>query len=351
MPLNDKSDAHLTQQLIDAARLGYLEEVRGLLKRGADINGRDSFGDTALAWAARNRHTQIALLLIDDGADLNSRNERGNTALVWAAMNDNAVMVRALLAKGADPTIKNAQGSTALSLTKDKPTVGPEVVRMIEDVFNRKVRAKAKEEAEEKARLSHDAVSAKQQLLKQRAGRNKPTIKFGFFLALMFFTFVPCRSFAEEKMKLESAAIKQDAVIPQKYTCNGDNISPDLAWSGVSEKTKSFALIADDPDAPHGTWVHWVVYNIPGDRRALPAAIPAEGRLEGGMLQGINDSHETGYGGPCPPVGHGSHRYFFKLYALNDALPLAPGASKADLEKAMKGHILAQTELMGRFER
>jgi len=152
-------------------------------------------------------------------------------------------------------------------------------------------------------------------------------------------------------MQIGSTSLVPDGKIPEKYTCRGANVSPDLYWKSAPEKTKAFALIVDDPDAPAGAWVHWVVYNIPAETRSLPAHIPATGSLENGMTQGKNSFGGIGYGGPCPPPGHGPHRYFFRLYALDAPLRLDAGASREELTAAMKGRILGQAELMGRFER
>ncbi len=137
--------------------------------------------------------------------------------------------------------------------------------------------------------------------------------------------------------------------IPRKYTCDGDDISPPLQWNNAPEGTQAFALIADDPDAPVGTWVHWVLYNLPGETRALPEAVPPDADLPDGSRHGKSSWGRLGYGGPCPPGG--THRYFFKLYALDTVLDLAPGASKEQLLQGMEGHILAQTELMGLYSR
>ena len=150
-------------------------------------------------------------------------------------------------------------------------------------------------------------------------------------------------------MKLESSAFANDGNVPSKYTCDGSDVSPPLAWSGVPDGTKSFALIADDPDAPMGTWVHWVVWNIPPSSTNLDESMPADRRLDDGTRQGINDFRKSGYGGPCPPGG--THRYFFKLYALDTEISLGDRAGKQDLEGAMKDHILAEAQLMGRYER
>ncbi len=150
-----------------------------------------------------------------------------------------------------------------------------------------------------------------------------------------------------------SPAFGQNDAIPALYTCDGKDISPALTWSGVPEGTKSLALIVDDPDAPDPaapkmTWVHWVLYNLPPGTTDLPEEVPPSG-LPRGTLQGLNDWKRTGYGGPCPPIGR--HRYFHKLYALDVALPDLGTPSKAALEKAMKGHVLAEARLVGTYQR
>lgn len=148
---------------------------------------------------------------------------------------------------------------------------------------------------------------------------------------------------------LKSPAFKNGDLIPSKYTCDGLDISPPLDWESIPEGTKSFAIIADDPDAPMGTWVHWVIFNIPPDEKGLPEGVPTERELSNGARQGTNDFRRIGYGGPCPPGG--THRYFFKIYALDTLLDLKPGATKPQLLSAMKGHIIGQGELMGRYRR
>ncbi len=150
-------------------------------------------------------------------------------------------------------------------------------------------------------------------------------------------------------MELKSAAFQPGEMIPAKYTCDGPDVSPPLSWSDPPAGTKSFALISDDPDAPVGTWVHWVIWNIPATARLLGANLPKEESLPNGASQGTTDFRRIGYGGPCPPSG--THRYFFKLYALDSTLNLAASTTKKDLEKAMQGHILAQAELMGKYRR
>ncbi len=153
-----------------------------------------------------------------------------------------------------------------------------------------------------------------------------------------------------KKMVLTSPAFKEGEMIPREYTCEGKDISPALQWKGVPEKTRSFALICDDPDAPMGTWVHWVIWNIPATASGLPEGIEPEKELKDGTRQGKNDFRRIGYGGPCPPPGP-AHRYFFKLYALDSKLDLRPGATKSELLKAMEGHILAEAHLMGKYKR
>jgi len=154
---------------------------------------------------------------------------------------------------------------------------------------------------------------------------------------------------ADMQISVTSNAFKNGGMIPAKYTCDGDEVSPPLSWSGVPSGAMSVALISDDPDAPNGDWVHWVMFNIPPDEDGLPEAVPAEARLANGAAQGIGTGGETGYASPCPPSG--THRYYFKVYALDRMLDLGPGVTKAGLLKAMEGHILAKGELMGRYKR
>ena len=150
--------------------------------------------------------------------------------------------------------------------------------------------------------------------------------------------------------QIASTTFSSGGTIPKKYTCDGPDLSPPLSWQEPPAGTQSFALIADDPDAPAGTWVHWVLYNAPTTAKELPEGVTKEEQLPDGTLQGRNDFRKIGYGGPCPPPGK-PHRYFFKLYALDTKLNLKAGANKADVERAMKGHILGETELIGRYGR
>jgi len=151
-------------------------------------------------------------------------------------------------------------------------------------------------------------------------------------------------------MILQSSAFADGSPIPKQHTADGADVSPPLAWSDVPAGTQFFALICDDPDAPRGTWVHWVLFNLPADAVLLPEGVPTAKTLPKGAKQGTNDFGKIGYGGPSPPRGK-PHRYFFKLYALDGFLKLAEGATKAQLEQAMTGHILEQAQWMGTYQR
>jgi len=151
-------------------------------------------------------------------------------------------------------------------------------------------------------------------------------------------------------IELTSSAFRDGASIPVKHTCDGEDVSPPLEWSGAPEGTKSLALICNDPDAPMKTWVHWVLYDIPASETQLPEGVPKEESVLEGAKQGTTDFGRIGYGGPCPPPGK-PHRYYFKLYALDTVLNLAPGASEKDLLRAMDGHVLAEGQLMGTYKR
>ena len=147
-----------------------------------------------------------------------------------------------------------------------------------------------------------------------------------------------------------STAFSNGGTIPKKFTCDGPDVSPPLRWTGAPAAAQSFALIMDDPDAPVGTWVHWVLYSLPAGTTELPEGVEKQEQLANGAIQGRNDFRRIGYGGPCPPPGT-PHRYYFKLYALDTKLNLKAGGTKPDLERAMQGHILVETELMGRYGR
>ena len=148
---------------------------------------------------------------------------------------------------------------------------------------------------------------------------------------------------------ISSPAFKEGDVIPTQYSCDGEDQSPPLEWTGSPDGTASFVLIMDDPDAPGGTWVHWILFNIPGDVSGLQSSIPGEGIFDDSSLQGANSWGRSDYGGPCPPGG--THRYFFKLYALDSLLELADGVDFGGVEQAMRDHVLAEASLMGTFTR
>lgn len=150
--------------------------------------------------------------------------------------------------------------------------------------------------------------------------------------------------------QISSPAFGNNSPIPKRHTCDGENRSPGLAWTGAPAETKSFALICDDPDAPMGTWVHWVMFGIPANCATLAEGVPAQAQMPDGSLQGINSWGKPGYGGPCPPRGK-PHRYYFKLYALDAALSLPPQATKQTLLDAMRGHVLAESQWMGTYGR
>lgn len=150
--------------------------------------------------------------------------------------------------------------------------------------------------------------------------------------------------------EIKSSAFADGQPIPKKYTCEGSDVSIALGWTDPPAGAKSFVLIADDPDAPMGTWVHWVAYDLPAEARGLPEDVPKQETLRDGTKQGLNDFRRVGYGGPCPPPGK-PHRYFFKLYALDEKLGLPPRATKPQVLDAMKNHVLAEAQLMGTFKR
>ncbi|MBN1364554.1 MAG: YbhB/YbcL family Raf kinase inhibitor-like protein [Syntrophaceae bacterium] len=165
-------------------------------------------------------------------------------------------------------------------------------------------------------------------------------------LSLLFLT---CFNSSAKDLELKSPAFVSGSMIPSLYTCEGKNISPPLSWTGVPPGTKSFVLICDDPDVPFITWVHWVYYNIPASVKSLPEALPKTEKPAQGGIHGKNSFSDFGYGGPCPLWG--THRYFFKLYALDTMLNLPSGAKKKDVLKAMDKHVLAKAELMGKFKK
>lgn len=160
----------------------------------------------------------------------------------------------------------------------------------------------------------------------------------------------PAQEDVEMKLEVESSAFAAGETIPVRYTCDGDDISPPLSWSEPPPGAESLVLIVDDPDAPAGTWTHWVLFNVPATARSLAEGVPPDATVEGVGVHGNSSWRRPGYGGPCPPRG-AAHRYLFKLYALDTALDLRPGASQVDVEQALEGHILAQGQLMGKYGR
>jgi Raf kinase inhibitor-like YbhB/YbcL family protein len=150
-------------------------------------------------------------------------------------------------------------------------------------------------------------------------------------------------------LTLESGGFRYGNIIPRRYTCEGDDVSPPVAWSDPPDQTRTFALIMEDPDAPGGLWVHWVLFNVPAAARAIPENGSLAGALPAGATHGTNSWGRMGYGGPCPPAG--THRYFLKLYALDAKLNLTSGSTAEGLTDAMKGHVLGEATLMGRYSR
>jgi len=151
-------------------------------------------------------------------------------------------------------------------------------------------------------------------------------------------------------LQVESTAFAEGQAIPPQYTCDGADVSPPVSWSGAPEGTQSFVLILDDPDAPGGTWDHWILFNIPATTRSLPEAVPGDENVEGIGVHGSNSWRHLGYGGPCPPPGP-AHGYAFRVYALDSTLDLEAGIRKRDVEQAMIGHVLATGQLIGRYGR
>jgi len=173
-------------------------------------------------------------------------------------------------------------------------------------------------------------------------------ILFALLLAIQYCDRAECAGRAS-KLKVTSSAFNEGGMIPQKHGFNDENISPPIAWSKVPEGTKSIAVICDDPDAPRGDWVHWVIFNIPPTEEGLPEGVPKQGVLQDGTVQGANDFKGFGYDGPAPP--YGIHRYIFRVFALDTLLDLETGATKRELLGAMAGHILAEGQLKGRSKK
>ncbi|HEV2247164.1 MAG TPA: YbhB/YbcL family Raf kinase inhibitor-like protein [Terriglobia bacterium] len=194
----------------------------------------------------------------------------------------------------------------------------------------------------------------------RRARNCAPGASGAFLFALLMMTAASCGNSSLQSaqrpdsspsgFRIESAAFKQGAFIPSRFSCSGENLSPPLKWMDPPPGARSFALIVDDPDAPGGVWTHWVVFNLPAQTRALDENAPKQDKLSNGALQGLNSFESVGYGGPCPPPGK-AHRYFFRLYALDTVLTLQPRAPREDVAPALKGHTLGETELMGLFKR
>lgn len=152
------------------------------------------------------------------------------------------------------------------------------------------------------------------------------------------------------ELTIRSAAFAMNAAIPAKYTCSGQDVSPPISWSAAPEGTLTLAVLCDDPDAPVGDWVHWVIFNLPADTNELPESVPPKAQLPNGAIQGMNDFGRVGYGGPCPPPGK-PHRYFFTVFALDTKLALSSKATKRDLLGAVERHVLAKGQLIGTFKR
>jgi Raf kinase inhibitor-like YbhB/YbcL family protein len=184
-------------------------------------------------------------------------------------------------------------------------------------------------------------------------------LRAGIWTLVMLITLCACQGKQPEQQALgktdaalliTSSAFEGGGTIPTRYTCDGEDLSPPLSWSEPPAGTGSLVLLCDDPDAPAGTWDHWVLFNIPATARSLPQNLPSAPVLDGAGVHGANSWGRIGYGGPCPPEGT-EHRYYFRLYALDISLDLDPGATRKDVEKALKGHILAQGQLVGQYGR
>lgn len=182
-------------------------------------------------------------------------------------------------------------------------------------------------------------------------------MRFECFLATLFFIPLLIASAAHAQgekavppLTVSSTSFPAGTEIPKQFTCAGEDISPQLSWSGAPSSVQAFALIADDPDAPAGTWTHWVLYDLPSSTTSLNEGLSKSEQLPDGSKQGRNDFRRVGYNGPCPPAGK-PHRYFFKVYALDQKLNIKPGAARNEIEKSMRGHILAQGEYTGTYKR
>ena len=179
--------------------------------------------------------------------------------------------------------------------------------------------------------------------------KNNTSSLYLIFIFIIVILTLPFGKAEGGTMELTSSAFNENGMIPSKYTCDGADVSPPLKWGSLPDGTKSLVLICDDPDAPVGTWVHWVYYDIPVHTKDLPENVAPDERPASGGIQGTNDFRRIGYGGPCPPGG--THRYFFKLYALDTLLNLSPGATKSQIVKAMENHVVDHVQLMGKYHR
>jgi Raf kinase inhibitor-like YbhB/YbcL family protein len=179
--------------------------------------------------------------------------------------------------------------------------------------------------------------------------KNNTSSLYLIFIFIIVILTLPFGKAEGGTMELTSSAFNENGMIPSKYTCDGADVSPPLKWGSLPDGTKSLVLICDDPDAPVGTWVHWVYYDIPVQTKDLPENVAPDERPAPGGIQGINDFRRIGYGGPCPPGG--THRYFFKLYALDILLNMSPGATKNQVLKAMENHVADHVQLMGKYHR
>jgi len=176
------------------------------------------------------------------------------------------------------------------------------------------------------------------------------TLAFATFALAVAALVAPLTAHGGPAMEITSPAFAPNGEIPAAHTCEGADRAPALTFANVPPGAKSLALIVDDPDAPAGTWVHWVMWNIPAATHLLPENVPKSGQLNSGAIQGRNDFGKTGYNGPCPPPGK-THRYYFRLYALDVKLTLQPGVTRQEVDAAMKGHIIGKAEHMGTYRR
>lgn len=190
-----------------------------------------------------------------------------------------------------------------------------------------------------------------QYLRRLHSGRRNNLLPFTPAIVLAAFLILALNSIHARRgsMKISSSQFDSGGSIPLQYTCDGENLSPPLEFGAIPESAKSLALIVDDPDAPAGIWVHWVLYNLPAGVHSLPEGIPPRASLDNGAKQGINDFRKSGYGGPCPPGG--THRYNFRLFALDRMLDAPAGLTKKELLKTIQGHVLEEAVLMGRYTR